>query len=64
MLEWKRAGAMREVFLIGRWAVKVPKLTRGWRQFLRGLLSNMEEREISANGWSEFCPVVFSLPCG
>ena len=55
---------MREVFLVGRWAVKLPKLSRDWRQFLRGLLSNMEEREFAANGWPEFCPVVFSLPGG
>ena len=64
LIEWKRAGAMREVFLVGRWAVKLPKLHRGWRQFLRGLLSNMEEREFSAKGYREFCPVVFSLPGG
>ena len=64
MIEWKRAGAMREVFLVGRWAIKLPKLTSDWRQFLRGLLSNMEEREFSAKGYPEFCPVVFSLPCG
>jgi hypothetical protein len=64
MIEWKRAGAMREVFLVGRWAVKLPKITRGWRQFLRGLLSNMEEREFSAKGYPEFCPVVLSLPGG
>ena len=36
---------MREVILIGGWAVKLPKLTRSWTQFLRGLLSNMEERD-------------------
>ena len=64
MIELKRSGAMREVLLVGRWALKLPKLTRGWRQFLRGLLSNMEEREISANGWPEFCPVLFALPGG
>jgi hypothetical protein len=64
LIEWKRAGAMREVFLVGRWAVKLPKLTRGWRQFLRGLLANLEERELSANQWSELCPVVFSVPGG
>jgi hypothetical protein len=64
LIEWNRSGVMREVFLVGRWAVKVPKLTRGWRQFLRGLLANMEERELSANQWPELCPVVFSVPCG
>ena len=64
MIEWKRVGTMREVFLVGRWAVKVPKLTRGWRNFLQGLLANMQERELFARGWPQLCPVVFSLRGG
>lgn len=61
---WNRTGIMREVFLIGRWAVKVPKLTRGWRNFLQGLLANMQERELSRRGYPQLCPVVFSIPGG
>jgi hypothetical protein len=50
--------------LIASWAVKLPKLTRGWRQFLWGLLSNMTERQLSQLGYPELCPVTFSLPGG
>lgn len=61
---WQRQGVTREVFLIGRWALKVPKLTKGWRMFLSGLLANMQERDFGRNGWEQLCPVVFSLPGG
>jgi len=63
-IEWKRDGVMREVFLVGRWAIKIPKLTRGWRNFLRGLLASIHEREMSTLGWPELCPIVFALPGG
>lgn len=43
-------GVTRDVWLIGRWAIKVPTLRYSWRLFLRGLLSNMNEREMWA--WS------------
>lgn len=57
-------GATRTVVLVGRWAVKVPSCRGGWRNFLIGLLANMQERTFSATGWPELCPVVFSLPGG
>lgn len=62
--EWNRQGVTREVFLIGRWAVKVPRMVYGWRMFLCGLLANMQEREFGRLLWPELCPVVFSLPGG
>jgi hypothetical protein len=62
--EWKKTGATREVFFVGRWAVKVPKITRGWYQFLCGLLANIQERELSKLNRRELCPVSFSLPGG
>jgi hypothetical protein len=61
---WDRAGVTREVFLIGRYAIKIPKLVYGWKMFLNGLLANMQEREFAAEGWPELCPIVFSLPGG
>lgn len=61
---WNRYGVTREVFLTKRYAIKVPKFTYGWKQFLNGLLSNMQEREFSKTGWPELCPVVLSLPGG
>jgi hypothetical protein len=45
-VEWERGGVSRVVICIGRWALKIPKLTRGWRQFLIGLLANMQERDL------------------
>jgi len=62
--EWNRQGITREVFLIGRWAIKVPRVVYGWRMFLCGLLANMQEREFSRAGWPELCPVLWSLPGG
>jgi hypothetical protein len=63
-MEFNRTGVSRDVLCIGGLALKFPKLTRGWRQFLIGLLSNMQERDLSKRGWPELCPVVFALPGG
>lgn len=57
-------GVTREVFLTKRYAIKIPKIRYGWKMFLEGLLANMQEREFSATGWPELCPVVFALPGG
>lgn len=61
---WVRFGVTREVVLFGSYAIKLPKLTCGWKMFLCGLLANMQEREFSAAGWPELCPVVFAAPGG
>lgn len=58
---WNRFGVTREVILVGRIAIKLPKVTYGWKMFLCGLLANMQEREFSRLGWTELCPVVFAL---
>ena len=58
-----RRGTTRTVFLVGRWAFKVPT-GRSWRLFLSGLLANMQEAEFSSTGWPELCPVRFALPGG
>ena len=58
-----RRGATRWVLLVGPYAVKVPSL-RGWRDFLWGLLGNLQEAEFSRLGWERLCPVVASLPLG
>ncbi|MDP3740344.1 MAG: hypothetical protein Q8R02_23355 [Hyphomonadaceae bacterium] len=62
--EWNRQGITREVILIGRYAIKVPRIVYGWRMFLCGLLANMQEREFARAGWPELCPVTFSIPGG
>lgn len=63
-----RKGIMRLVFLVGRWAVKVPR-PRWWRYFLKGLLANMTERDTWAY-WGAaacgdlLCPVIWCCPGG
>ena len=37
---------------------------RLWDSLLRGLLSNMQERDFAAERWPELCPVLFSMPGG
>lgn len=56
-------GTTRVVFLIGRFAVKVPAVSE-WRLFLLGLLANMQEVQWSAAGFPELCPVMWSIPGG
>lgn len=56
-------GTTRKVFLIGRYAIKVPA-TVEWRLFLHGLLANAQEAIFSKTGWPELCPVIFSVPGG
>lgn len=50
-------GVTRTVYLIGPHAIKVPTMRYGWRFFLRGLLSNMNESDVwgwsAAEGWAE-----------
>jgi hypothetical protein len=58
-------GASRTVLLVGRWAVKVPRLRAGWRATLCGMLSNMAERDRWRAGPREgLCPVLCALPGG
>ena len=56
-------GATRMVILIGRWAIKIPNILRGWKFLLYGFLANMQERE-----WDGFdnrlCPIRYTAPGG
>ena len=62
-MRWERKGSSRDVFIIGRWVVKIPKVY-SWETFLWGLLSNIQEREFSNLEWPELCPVIWSIPGG
>jgi hypothetical protein len=58
-------GITRTVLLVGRWAIKLPKMRYGYEMFLRGLLANCQERM----WWKELrdrrlCPVVCSSRFG
>jgi hypothetical protein len=56
-----RSGRNRLVLLTARYAIKVPRLT-SWRDFLFGLLNNLNEaRDAKLEGR---CPVVARLPLG
>jgi hypothetical protein len=67
LLESCAAGVSRKVFLVGPYALKLPRFgfsrRNNWQAGLMGLLANMTER-----AWSGFdprlCPVLFSLPGG
>lgn len=56
-------GSTRLVFLIGRHAVKLPRMDE-WRLFLSGLLANMQERVWGKSGLDGICPVSFADPLG
>ena len=58
-----KAGVTRRVLLVGNLAIKFPRWY-SWKNFLLGLLANMQEVKFSATGWPELCPVIFSLPGG
>ncbi len=52
------------MILIGRYAIKLPKLTYGWQMFLQGLIANMQEAAWRGTDYPEMCPVIWSLPGG
>lgn len=57
-------GATRNVFLVGRWALKIPRFIE-WRLFLHGLLANMQEKTFSGcDVFPDLCPVLWALPGG
>lgn len=58
-----RHGTTRTVFLIGRYAIKLPAITE-WRLFLMGLLGNMQERRFDRMRYPGLCPVLFGCPGG
>jgi len=58
-IELKR-GANRIVWLVGNWALKLPRL-QSWRGFLFALINNQTEVERQGPG---YCPVVFWIPGG
>ena len=55
------SGHSRLVLLLGRWAIKFPRVT-SWSGFLRGLLGNLTER--SWRYWPGVCPIVWAAPLG
>jgi hypothetical protein len=58
------SGCTRHVLLIGKYAIKIPQLTYGWRLFLLGLLGNMQEASFSEIPDDRMAPVFFSISGG
>lgn len=58
-------GCSRMVLLVGPYAFKFPSARYGWRQFLNGLIHNMNERAIwRGTRDSRLCPILFSIRGG
>jgi hypothetical protein len=58
-------GVTRSVLLVGPYALKFPSVRYGWNKFLRGLLSNMCERQFKPLAAKyRLAPVVFGVPGG
>jgi hypothetical protein len=57
-------GETREVFLIGKYAIKIPKLRYGWENLRLGLRANRREATLGASGRPELCPVLWSTRGG
>lgn len=53
-------GCTRKVFLIGKYAIKIPQISYQWRHFLLGLLANMQEKHFSDMKDDRMCPVLFA----
>ena len=53
-------GSFRITFVIGKYAIKVPRL-RQWRYFLQAILMNIYEKEWSKVDDYDLCPVYFSF---
>ena len=56
-------GATRTVFLVGKFAFKIPRMY-SWKGFLQGLIANIQERLWSKAKHEKLCPVLFGLPGG
>lgn len=57
-------GTTRTVFLIGKYAFKIPILKDGYRDFIKGVLGNINEVKLSGLCPNYFLPVLWSLPFG
>lgn len=60
-MKLNRRGITRDVFLIGRYAIKVPTPRYGLWSLARGLLANQSEAAWTTDGNSNICPVLWSF---
>lgn len=57
-------GCTRKVFLIGKYAIKIPQIQYGWTLFLKGLLGNMQEVAFSKIKDPRMAPIFFYVKGG
>lgn len=59
-------GVTRTVFLIGRWAIKVPTGRHGWPEWVDGLRANLREIERAKYAHLKpfVCPILWAAPLG
>ena len=58
-----KTGATRWVLITKKYAFKFPSLY-SYKNFLLGLLANMQEIEFWSLKWEKLCPIIFYLPFG
>jgi len=60
-----KKGSTRYIFFIGKFVFKIPSLYT-WKNFLWGLLANIQETEFSKvdKMKEKLCPIKFTLPLG
>lgn len=59
-----RTGTTRIAITFGTYCLKVPNVLDGWKLFLHGLLSNMQEAMFAGTCDPRLCPVLFACPGG
>lgn len=61
-MKFNRQGVTRIVLLTRRYAIKFPRIFKGWKWFIQGVYSNMSEAECWRAAQSPYlCPVLFSF---
>lgn len=60
------SGRTRVVLQVGPWAIKIPRIDLGGRQFVLGLLANLQERDLSrvAGSDARLARTHFAAPLG
>lgn len=54
------SGTNRTVFLIGNYAIKIPKVTGGYENFIDGIRANLIERTFGTCGFSELAKIYYA----
>lgn len=57
-------GATRTVFLIGSLAFKIPCIRWSWREFLKGMLANDNEKTFNSLQSDLLIPILWAAPFG